>query len=96
MFIPFLKRVKGEGELEIFEYKPISCESCDILSLLRSSTYKKNNDALENFYGGKWFPILTDRLSKFDRLQFWAGLTHKPGNRTILFIVTRLLKQSVT
>lgn len=83
-------------ELEIFEYKPISC---DILSLLRSSTYKKNNDALENFYdipGGKWFPILTDRLSKFDRLQFWTGLTRKPGNRIIFFIVPRLLKQSVT
>lgn len=85
--------------MRFFEYIPICCESCDILSWLTSSIYKKNNDALENFYdipGEKWFPILTDRLSKFDRLKFWTGLTHKPGNRIILFIVRRLLKQSVT
>lgn len=60
MFLPFLKRGKGGG-LEIFEYEPISCEYCDILSSLRSSTCKKNNDALENLYdirGGKTVPYL--------------------------------------
>lgn len=51
----------GGGALEIFEYKPISCQYCDILSLLRSSNYRKNNDALENSLrhpGGKMVPYL--------------------------------------